>query len=496
MCAQDNNVKRTIENPVAIAAPASVYGGKNFGALGNAEENHEEATPLSEDAMKIYEHLIGVHVAYFRACNVPYMTTCRSLPQQVVQEQNTQRAHDSQVSNYGDNLVEADTSTTAVQQQRVPSAGSAHVQHYGASGLNNTIPSIHQEQTVAPVTKPSLRLMHIKGQVAASCADANGSRFVQQAIQVATPQEIVMVYEEIMPCVRTLAADVFGNHAVQKILEHGPQSCKRELISRLMGHVLPLSHDMYGCRVIQKALDVGEHNQKIVIVKELKHKVLKCVRDQFASHVIQKCVECLPPKHIQFIFRSFCGWAKALSMHPYGSRVIQKVLAHCDNAEVCHTLTAEIIEFANKLSADPFGNYVVQHLLEHGGQTQRSMIVRKFDRRVVSLCYHKFASNVLEKCLVFGSQEDRQLIINEILGNAGSQHVEHLVDMMINPYANFVIQKMVVTAEEQQVGLLLDVARKNADSLKRYPHGRHFIAAIEKFLSANEGSPVHLVNNE
>ena len=56
---------------------------------------------------------------------------------------------------------------------------------------------------------------------------------------------------------------------------------------------------------------------------------------------------------------------------------------------------------------------------------------------------------------------------------------------MINPYANFVIQKMVVTAEEQQVGLLLDVARKNADSLKRYPHGRHFIAAIEKFLSAN-----------
>ena len=116
---------------------------------------------------------------------------------------------------------------------------------------------------------------------------------------------------------------------------------------------------------------------------------------------------------IQFLFPTAC--------------CSQKVLAHCDNAEVCHTLTAEIIEFANKLSADPFGNYVVQHLLEHGGQTQRSMIVRKFDRRVVSLCYHKFASNVLEKCLVFGSQEDRQLIINEILGNAGSQHVEHLV---------------------------------------------------------------------
>jgi hypothetical protein len=37
-----------------------------------------------------------------------------------------------------------------------------------------------------------------------------------------------------------------------QILEHGPQSCKRELISRLIGHVVPPSRDMYGCRVIQK----------------------------------------------------------------------------------------------------------------------------------------------------------------------------------------------------------------------------------------------------
>jgi pumilio RNA-binding family len=103
------------------------------------------------------------------------------------------------------------------------------------------------------------------------------------------------------------------------------------------------------------------------------------------------------------------------------------VLAYCDIPEVYHKLTAEIIEFANKLSADAFGNYVVQYLLEHGGQAERSMIVRKFDRRVVSMCYHKFASNVLEKCLVFGSQEDRQLIIDEILGDAGSQHFDHLV---------------------------------------------------------------------
>jgi len=48
-------------------------------------------------------------------------------------------------------------------------------------------------------------------------ADRNWSRFVQQAIEVATPEEMVMVYMEIMPCVRTLAVDMFGNHALQKV---------------------------------------------------------------------------------------------------------------------------------------------------------------------------------------------------------------------------------------------------------------------------------------
>jgi hypothetical protein len=171
MHVHDNTVKRTIENPVPVAAPApaSVFGGKNLCAPWNVEEDHKEARPLSQDAMKIYEHLIGVHVAYFQACNVPKMTTSRRPLPQVVPQHNTDSVHDAQVSNYRDNLMEADT--TLIQQQTVPSVGSYQVQHYGASGQNNKIPCIHQGQMVAPVTNPPLRLMHIKGQVAASwCA--------------------------------------------------------------------------------------------------------------------------------------------------------------------------------------------------------------------------------------------------------------------------------------------------------------------------------------
>ncbi|RLM68986.1 hypothetical protein C2845_PM17G15260 [Panicum miliaceum] len=402
------------------------------------EQDFEEEAPLRNDTMKIHEHLIAVHVECYCAANDLDMTTSARLLQQAIhQGMKIHYAPDDalEANYYGDNPADADTTTIISPQV---------VQHH-----------VHRQQQqimTAPVMNTTIRLTDIEGQVAEYCVHPKGSRLVQQAIEVATPEEMVMVYSEITPHVRSLAVDVFGNYALQKILEYGPGSCKRKAISRLIGHVLPLSLHMYGCRVIQKALDVAEHGHKVAMAKRLSRKVLRCVYDQFANHVIQKCIECVPPRDIMFIFRSFCGKAKDLSTNVYGCHVIQRVLAYCDNPEIYDTLAVEIMESVNKLSKHEYANYVVQFLLEHGGQARRTMMVKKFAGRVVSMSYHKYASNVIEACLSFGSREDRRLITREIIdgnGGGGGGQPHQLVDMMINPYANYVIQKMVFVAEEE-----------------------------------------------
>ena len=42
-------------------------------------------------------------------------------------------------------------------------------------------------------------------------------------------------------------------------------------------------------------------------MKELDGHVLKCVKDQNGNHVVQKCIECVDPKHLQFIIDAFKG---------------------------------------------------------------------------------------------------------------------------------------------------------------------------------------------
>jgi len=157
-------------NLVLVPALAPVSGGQISGAPGNAEQDLEEDAPLSQDAIKRYEHLIWVQVAYFRVCLDPTVATSGRLLQQAMQDLKNHCACDALVAHYENNPAEADT--TVIRQQSTHSAGSSQVQqHYRARAFNNVIPSVNQQETVAPVMSPTLSLMDIKGKVAASwCA--------------------------------------------------------------------------------------------------------------------------------------------------------------------------------------------------------------------------------------------------------------------------------------------------------------------------------------
>lgn len=60
---------------------------------------------------------------------------------------------------------------------------------------------------------------------------------------------------------------------------------------------------------------------------------MQCVKDQNGNHVIQKCIEKVPPQMVQFIVEAFDNQIFHLSTHPYGCRVIQRLLEHCSEQQ-------------------------------------------------------------------------------------------------------------------------------------------------------------------
>ncbi|XWS28803.1 hypothetical protein CRYUN_Cryun25bG0102500 [Craigia yunnanensis] len=327
-------------------------------------------------------------------------------------------------------------------------------------------------------------LSEIAGHVVEFSTDQYGSRFIQQKLETATTEEKNMVYKEIMPQALALMTDVFGNYVIQKFFEHGLPAQRRELAGKLLGHVLTLSLQMYGCRVIQKAIEVVDLDQKIKMVEEIDGSVIRCVRDQNGNHVIQKCIECVPEENIQFIVATFFDQVVTLSTHPYGCRVIQRILEHCKDLKTQSKVMDEILVSVSMLAQDQYGNYVVQHVLEHGKPHERSIIIKELAGKIVQMSQQKFASNVVEKCLTFGGPSERQLLVNEMLGSTDEN--EPLQAMMKDQFANYVVQKVLETCDDQQRELILSRIKVHLNALKKYTYGKHIVARVEKLVAAGE----------
>ncbi|XP_021757281.1 pumilio homolog 1-like [Chenopodium quinoa] len=327
-------------------------------------------------------------------------------------------------------------------------------------------------------------LSEIADHVVEFSADQYGSRFIQQKLETASIEEKNMVFHEIIPQALSLMTDVFGNYVIQKFFEHGTASQIRELADKLTGHVLTLSLQMYGCRVIQKAIEVVDLDQQKKMVVELDGQVMRCVRDQNGNHVIQKCIECIPEDAIQFIISTFYDQVVTLSTHPYGCRVIQRVLEHCNDAKTQRIVMEEIMQSVCMLAQDQYGNYVVQHVLEHGKPHERSAIIVKLTGKIVQMSQQKFASNVIEKCLSFGDVTERRNMVNEMLGAADDN--EPLQVMMKDQFANYVVQKVLETCDDQQLEVILSRIKNHLNALKKYTYGKHIVARVEKLVAAGE----------
>ncbi|KAL9275269.1 Pumilio homolog 4-like protein [Drosera capensis] len=326
----------------------------------------------------------------------------------------------------------------------------------------------------------SLELPNIVGHVLDFSTDQCGSRFIQQKLETATDEERIMIFSEIIPHAYSLMTDVFGNYVIQRLFELGTQSQRKDLVSQLIGHVLPLSLQMYGCRVVQKALEVVDVEEKTRMVMELDGSVLQCVRDQNGNHVIQKCIDCIPQDKIQFIISAFFGQVFSLSVHPYGCRVVQRVLENCHDLNTQTKIMDEIMQFVCTLAEDQYGNYVIQHVIQYGSPQERFTIITKLAGQIVKMSQQKYASNVIEKCLTFGSPEERQILVKEMLGSMNEN--EPLQDMMKDPFGNYVVQKVLETCDNQTRELILSRIMLHLNTLKKYTYGKRIVSRVEKLL--------------
>ncbi len=221
----------------------------------------------------------------------------------------------------------------------------------------------------------------------------------------------------------------------------------------------------FRCRLIQKALDTLDKTDVAAIVSSVKGKVWLLVHDHNGNHVIQKSVTKINELFLQsqgggqeeeegpsdetrlllasldIIVDEVTDNVKDLSVHPYGCRVVQRLIENCSGPQKTRVLDAVLEEgLVGMLIDHEYGNYVVQRVLAYGRPSDRVAVYDAIATNILKLSKQKHSSNVVEMMLTYGDAGQRRRIIEEVM-NVSAPCCAHsnllsLSFLVLLPFAN------------------------------------------------------------
>jgi len=347
----------------------------------------------------------------------------------------------------------------------------------------------------------------MRGRIVEIAKDRDGSKFVQRRLQSSSDiEEMAIAYEEALFGIKELWNDVYGNYILQGLLDFGTEEM-RDGIGRSIvdSGVVSLSTKVYGCRLIQKALDTLSKEEVANIVASVKGKVWQLVHDHNGNHVIQKSIT----KINEFFLQSKGGEEDAthpllvssldviidevtesireLSVHPYGCRVVQRLIENCIGDQKARVLDAVLREamFGTLLNHE-YGNYVVQRMLAYGREEDRRAIFERLVGNILALSKQKHSSNVVEMMLTYGDAAQRHEIIDEILnGYCIDQNFVNksaALSMAEDAYANYVMKTVLDILEEgPKRERLFNLLLSNLGQLEQSPYAKQVILRVKTY---------------
>mmetsp|Transcript_20519 Transcript_20519/g.65497 ORF Transcript_20519/g.65497 Transcript_20519/m.65497 type:complete len:354 (-) Transcript_20519:146-1207(-) len=347
------------------------------------------------------------------------------------------------------------------------------------------------------------------------------------------PERDALINEIKNDCL-SVVQDLFGNYVMQNFLDNGTEEQREFIANKMRGVIVDLSMHPHGCRVVQKVLElIGPTSTRYDLLHEL---ILKrgnldiTARDPHATHVLQKAVVVLQRDVYPFLERRpgrgdrfkkvprgaaqnkvapapgstdperiqtsrtllkavediVAKNVMTLAVNQHACRLVQRVLGDCDcSRSPCVSVMMEALERDHeKLSRDQHGNFILQHILELGQQHQADLIQDYVSGRVIELSQHKFGSHLVEKCLVTANPAQATAIIDVLL----STPEEMLTKMMMDPYANFVLQRAYDVGNATQRARVDSAVQQRHELLQQTTSGRHIISHLARAKSSSSSS--------
>ncbi|ADM12661.1 Puf RNA-binding protein [Encephalitozoon intestinalis ATCC 50506] len=250
-----------------------------------------------------------------------------------------------------------------------------------------------------------------------------------------------------------------------------------------------VSKDQEGSRCIQRKMDSISREEISWFFNNIVEAASELSANLFGNYVVQKIIPLLTEGERTILITKLVGQIHLLSVHPYGCRVVQKLVDVSSDVDfILEEVKGNLLE----LIEDQNGNHVIQKCIEKC--KDRKIILQQFSENSLFLATHKYGCRVIQRMLEFCKKDEIKGIVEVLIGN-----IKTLVD---DQYGNYVIQHILAVGKEEERNLVIERIIEKSYELSKCKFSSNVVEQcvklsnngqreqfLEKFLEPVGGKP-------
>ena len=319
-----------------------------------------------------------------------------------------------------------------------------------------------------------------------------GSRMLQQKFTANVDRAYYQnVLSELLPHLPALMRDMFGNYAVQKLIEAGNDVERGRMLDVVKDGYVDVSCDRQGTRAMQKLMEcISRDEDRQWVVNALlapaagsqntnaaqSPLLLRLIRDPNGCHVVDSVLCHFPAAMLPQLHTQIFNAVRLLGVDQHGLCILKRSISGASDklfVPFALSLSNGLLEYVN----NAYGNYLVQHILAHCNPEQpngnsplpadvtaiNAAFATALRGRLSRLARDKYSSNVVERMLRVSDRELVRGMVRELTSEDG------LRALLSCSYGNFVLVAVVChgCVDEAEGGRVMELLSREVGGVRK-----------------------------
>ncbi|KAM3135332.1 hypothetical protein pb186bvf_012630 [Paramecium bursaria] len=224
-------------------------------------------------------------------------------------------------------------------------------------------------------------------------------------------------------------------------------------------------------RKLQNLLESGDEKYKQVIISQFEQNTLKAAKDMFGNYTLQRAFEFGQVTQVQKLYNNLLPFILELSKHPYGCRVVQKMIEFIQCEWCQDQLLKLIFSQIRQLLQDSNGNIVIHCLFDNVAKHKIESLIQFAEEQIIAMSRHTYGCRVIQRIFEQYPSEMTYKLLNNIMTIAPQ--------LCYQEFGNYIIQFILKFGPMKERQVICEIIRDNFEQLSMNKYGSN---TVEKYL--------------